>query len=369
MKIIQLIQTPQLRGAEIFACQLSNHLLDQGHNVIVISIFKGNSKLPFRGKMIHLDRPLSKRFYDFKGWKQFSDIVKDFEPDVIQLNAADTLKFAVASRMIHSWKSALIYRNANKFGDFIDSKWKWELNNFQISRMEYVISVSQECEKDFIKTFNFPQHKSETVEIGVEDLPVGSVPADLQGIFESGPVIAHIGGFVPEKNHEGLINIYKNAHKNFPNAQLLLLGKGYLQEEVKKKVTQLGIERNVHFLGYRNDVLDILYHSKVFVLPSLIEGLPGVILEAMFCETPVIAYTVGGIGEVVTDLTGWPIDKGDEKGFQRAMEKVLKDDEDVSVKVSTAKKMISEKFINDKIAERFTSAYKKCLKQEEETFH
>lgn len=366
MKIIQLIQTPQLRGAEIFACQLSNHLLEQGHEVIVISIFQGNSQLPFRGKMIHLDRPLSKRFYDFKAWKHFSDIVKDFEPDIIQLNAADTLKFAVASRLLHSWNSALIYRNANKFGDFIDSKWKWQLNNFQISQMEYVISVSQECEKDFIKTFNYPQHKSETVEIGVEDLPIGAIPSDLQEIFNAGPVITHIGGFVPEKNHEGLINIFENVHKKFPKAQILLLGKGYLQADIKEKVAQLGIKENVHFLGYRNDVLDILKHSQVFVLPSLIEGLPGVILEAMFCETPVVAYTVGGIGEVVTDRTGWPINKGDEKGFQVALEKVLEDSNDTSEKVVTAKKMITEKFINDKIAERFTKAYRKCLKQEKD---
>lgn len=364
MKIIQLIQTPQLRGAEIFACQLSNHLIEQGHDVIVVSIFKGNSKLPFEGEMIHLDRPLSKRFYDFKGWKEFSGIVASFKPDIIQLNAADTLKFAVASKLLYKWHQPLVYRNANKFGDFIDSRWKWEFNNFQISKMAYVISVSRECEKDFIQTFNYPQHRSETVEIGVEDIPIGEIPADLREVFDRGPVIAHIGGFVPEKNHEGLINIYRNVLRKFPNAQLLLLGKGDLQEKIRQKVKDAKLNDNVHFLGYRNDVLDIVYHADVFVLPSLIEGLPGVILEAMFCETPVIAYNVGGIGEVVTDETGWLIPKGDENKFTRSLEEVLEGTEKTSQKVSSAKKMISERFINDKIAERFAGAYEKCLKQE-----
>lgn len=363
MRIIQLVQTPQLRGAEIFACQLSNHLMEQGNEVIVISIFSGDSQLPFRGKTIHLDRPLSKRFYDFKGWKKFSKIVEDFKPDVIQLNAADTLKFAVASKLLSSWNTPLIYRNANKFGDFIDSRWKWKLNNFQIQKMDYVISVSRECEIDFSETFPYPQEKSETVEIGVENLPIGNIPEDLQEIFDAGPVLTHIGGFVPEKNHEGLIKIFAAAHKKFPNAQLLLLGKGHLQEKIKQKVKDLNLENNVHFLGYRNDVLDIVHHSKVFVMPSLIEGLPGVILEAMFCETPVIAYRVGGIGEVVTSLTGWIISKDDETAFVNAVEEVLNGNETVSRKVSTAKKMITQKFINDKIAQRFFKAYEKCLKQ------
>lgn len=363
MKIIQLIQTPQLRGAEIFACQLSNHLVDQGHDVIVVTIFTGNSSLPFKGEMIHLDRSLSQRFYDFKGWKEFSKIVGEFQPDIIQLNAADTLKFAVASKLLYSWHQPLVYRNANKFGDFINSKWKWRLNNFQISKMAYVISVSRECEKNFIKTFDYPQHKSETVEIGVEDLPIGDIPPDLKVIFERGPVIAHIGGFVPEKNHEGLINIYRKIHEKHPKAQLLLLGKGGLQGEIQEKVRDFKIEDNVHFLGYRNDVLEIVHHADVFVLPSLIEGLPGVILEAMFCETPVIAYNVGGIGEVVTDHTGWLIPKGDETLFSKDLEKVLEGTEETRKKVSTAKKMISERFINDKIAKRFTAAYKNCLNQ------
>ena len=102
MKIIQLLQKPQLRGAEIFACQLSDHLVQQGHDVIVVTIFSGDSELPFKGEIINLDRPLGKRFYDIKGWRMFASMVKDFKPDIIQANAADTLKFAVSTKFLFS---------------------------------------------------------------------------------------------------------------------------------------------------------------------------------------------------------------------------------------------------------------------------
>jgi len=364
LKIIQLVQKPQLRGAEIFACQLSNHLMELGHEVLVISIFEGDAKLPFRGKTINLDRNINKRFFDFSGWMQFNKIIKDFKPDVIQSNAADTLKFAVSSKLLFSWKHPLVYRNANKMSDFINSKLKWRLNNFYLSKVNYVISVSKECEKDFLKTFNFPKQKIETVEIGVEDQNIGDIPSDLLEIFKRGPVLAHIGGFVPEKNHKGLIAIFNKVLKVHPKTQLFLLGKGKLQDEVKKQVSDLGIQDDVHFLGYRNDVLEILKFSEAFVLPSLIEGLPAVILEAMYCETPVVAYNVGGIGEVViSGKTGWLPEKGDEEDFEKSLKEVLQKGQDGQRKVANAKQMISEKFINIKIAKRFYAAYQKALGQ------
>ena len=363
MKIIQLIQKPQLRGAEIFACQLSNNLEQQGHEVLVVTIFKGDSKLPFKGKILGLDRPVNKRFFDFNGWSMFHRIISEFKPDIVQANASDTLKFAVSSKVLNSWKQPIIYRNANKMGDFITSQLKWRLNKFYVSKVAYVISVSKECEKDFIKTFLYPQKKISTVEIGVEEQILGGIPEDLMEVFQRGPVITHIGGFVPEKNHEGLINIFERCLNKFPEIQLLLIGKGNLERKIESKVNDLGIQRNVHFLGYRNDVLDVLHHSKAFVLPSLIEGLPAVILEAMYCETPVVAYNVGGIGEVVVQgETGWLVEKNEEATFQVYLEEILNGNEDISARVRTAKNMISDKFLNKQIAERFAKCYLEVLK-------
>ena len=361
MKIINLIQKPQLRGAEIFACQLSNHLEKSGHEVLVITIFKGDAVLPFKGKIVHLGRPGNKRFVDYKGWQELNRIIRDLNPDIIQANAADTLKFAVGSKLLYSWKNALVYRNANKSGDFINSNFKLIFNKFLISQVDFVISVSKECELDFIKTFNYPKEKINTVEIGVEEELVSDyLPIDLKPVFDKGQVITHIGGFVKEKNHFGLLRIFKEVVVNQPNLQLLLIGKGKLRDETRKLAADLGIEENVHFLGYRTDVLDILKYSDAFVLPSLIEGLPGVILEAMYCQTPVIAYDVGGIKEVVIPgKTGWLLNKNDEKGFSRDLLIALEDEAVASDRVGKAHRMILDKFLNSTISSRFLAIYKK----------
>jgi len=192
---------------------------------------------------------------------------------------------------------------------------------------------------------------------------LGGIPDDLREIFQRGSVISHIGGFVPEKNHEGLINIFKGSLEEFPESQLLLIGKGNLEGEIKSKVKELQIQDKVHFLGYRNDVLEILHHSKAFVLPSLIEGLPAVILEAMYCETPVVAYNVGGIGEVVVQgKTGCLVEKNEETAFQEQLEEILSGNENIPEMVKTAKNMISDKFLNKQIADRFAKCYFEVMK-------
>ena len=357
-----MIQKPQLRGAEIFACQLSNHLLDRGHDVMVVNIFPGDSKLPFKGEVKYLNRPSSKRLFDYVGWKKIDEIIKDFKPAIIQANAADTLKFAVSSKLLFKWDSKIIFRNANKMGDFINSQMKWHLNNFYINRVDQVISVSKECEKDFIKTFDYPQSLINTVEIGVEETAIEVVPHDLKNIFQRGPVVAHIGGFVPEKNHEGLIRIFSRIKEKYPNIQLFLLGKGKLENHIKDIVRKLELNNDVHFLGHRSDVLEILKNSQAFLLPSFIEGLPGVILEAMYCRTPVIAYNVGGISEVVkSGETGWLIQKGDEDDFVQASLNVLNSSLEKEARIIAAKTLIHKSFLNSKIAERFEATYKKVI--------
>jgi glycosyltransferase involved in cell wall biosynthesis len=366
LKIIQIVQKPQLRGAEIFACQLSNHLVDKGHEVMVVTIYPGDADLPFKGEIIDLNRPYKKRFFDPQGWRTFSNIVEKFKPDIIQANASDTLKFAVGSRFLNKWRFPIVFRNANKISDFIDSKPKKLLNSIYTSQVDYVVSVSKECEKDFIKTFNFDKRKISTVEIGVEDIDPEGIPEDLQAIYDIGKVVVHIGGFVPEKNHSGLLNILKEIIREDPKTQVLLIGQGKLRNKVEEKIEELNLWPNVHLLGYRSDVLNILKNSQAFVLPSFIEGLPGVILEAMACRTPVVAYNVGGIGEVVkSGETGWLVSKNDEDQFVNDLKTILDAGEIVESRIKNARAMIESQFFNSKIAERFINVYSSLLRDKE----
>lgn len=100
--------------------------------------------------------------------------------------------------------------------------------------------------------------------------------------------IGHIGRFVAQKNHTFLIDVFNEIHKKNDNAILLLAGQGPLQEEIKNKVQELGLESKVKFLGQINDTYKLYQALDIFVLPSLYEGLPVVGVEAqatgLLCE-------------------------------------------------------------------------------------
>lgn len=101
-------------------------------------------------------------------------------------------------------------------------------------------------------------------------------------------VIMNVGRFMEQKNHTFLIDIYKAVHETRKDTLLVLVGEGPLFEKIKRKVTTLGLENAVQFLGRRSDVPDLLNAADVFLLPSLFEGLPIVSVESQANGLPIV---------------------------------------------------------------------------------
>ncbi len=104
-------------------------------------------------------------------------------------------------------------------------------------------------------------------------------------------VIGNIGRLHEQKNQSFLIDVFYEIQKRKDNAILLIIGKGPLENELKEKVSNLGIDNKVYFLGNRKDIERIYQGMDVFVLPSLFEGLGIVAIEAQVSGLPVIAST------------------------------------------------------------------------------
>ena len=93
-------------------------------------------------------------------------------------------------------------------------------------------------------------------------------------------VIGHIGRFEPMKNHKFIIDWFEDFSKSHPDFSLMLVGEGSLFDEIKNNVKERGLDSRVIFAGKRGDVPVLLKVFDVLILPSLFEGLPGVVLEA-----------------------------------------------------------------------------------------
>lgn len=104
-------------------------------------------------------------------------------------------------------------------------------------------------------------------------------------------VIGHIGRFMKQKNHEFLIDIFNELYKENNNYKLMLIGQGPLQDEMKQKVKDLGIEDAVMFLGQKTDANKYYQAMDLFLFPSLYEGLGMVFVEAQSAALPSVAST------------------------------------------------------------------------------
>lgn len=108
------------------------------------------------------------------------------------------------------------------------------------------------------------------------------------GIAEDDFVVGHVGRFYPQKNHEFLIDVFAELHKQKSNAKLLLLGDGPLQEKIRQKVETLGLGGAVIFAGLQKEPAPFYSAMDVFVFPSLWEGLGIVLLEAQYSGLPCV---------------------------------------------------------------------------------
>lgn len=122
-------------------------------------------------------------------------------------------------------------------------------------------------------------------------------------------VIGHIGNFVEQKNHSFLIDIFAELISKNSNYQLLLISDGYLMQQIKEKVHNLGLDNNVIFLGKITDVQNYMQAIDIFVLPSLYEGLPVALVEAQATGLPcLVSNTVAKESNLTDSLKFLSID-------------------------------------------------------------
>lgn len=151
------------------------------------------------------------------------------------------------------------------------------------------------------EVFFSPSHKREEIR-RVLGIPLGAF------------VVVAVGSLTEKKGHRYLLE----ACKQLPGMYLLIVGDGYLRLELEKYASD-----HIRFLGVRSDIRDLYAASDAVVLPSLWEGMPNVILEALASGLPVVATNVGGVSEVVNDgENGFLVPTRDPVALAQALKKV-----------------------------------------------
>ncbi len=141
-------------------------------------------------------------------------------------------------------------------------------------------------------------------------------------------VLLSVARLVPDKDHDTLLAAFSRLAGQHPGAELWLVGNGPRRESLEQQARDLGLAGQVKFLPATNDIRKLYHQADIFVLSSVIEALPNVIMEAMAAGLPVVATRGGGLSEaVVPEDTGFLVNPRDITGLTASLARLLDDPE------------------------------------------
>ena len=137
------------------------------------------------------------------------------------------------------------------------------------------------------------------------------------------PVFIHVGRFAEQKNHVFLLDLFKKILARLPNAKLLLVGRGPLEQQLKDRTRALGIDNSTFFLGIRDDIPTLLMAADVFLFPSIREGLGIALIEAQASGLPCLASNSIPEEALITDrVISLTLDAGPNAWAEEAVKMV-----------------------------------------------
>jgi glycosyltransferase involved in cell wall biosynthesis len=181
-------------------------------------------------------------------------------------------------------------------------------NHFLFGKVNKVIAISEAVRGDVgASNPTLPSEKVITIKnsIDFEKFADVNIPRQqarqMLGLPEDAFVFGTVGRLVSTKGQSFLIEAFAKVRQSIPKAHLVFAGDGRLESKLKQQAVRLGCLDVITFAGLRNDIPQVLRAFDCFVFPSIAEGLPGALLEAMAASLPCIASAVGGIPEVLND--------------------------------------------------------------------
>ena len=178
-----------------------------------------------------------------------------------------------------------------------------------------------------------------------------------------GQELLSVGRLSRAKGLDILLTAVTRVANDAPGLRLSIAGEGELQDELLALRGQLGLDDRVALLGFCGDVSSLMAASDVFVMPSLWEGLPIALLEAVAAGLPVVATAVGAIPEVITNgETGWLVPPGDAEALAGALREALLQPEEARRRAVAAFESANTRYSVDAMVGSFDELYRQLAR-------
>lgn len=233
-----------------------------------------------------------------------------------------------------------------------------------VSRMSMIVAVSQDVKDFLIETVGIKPHRIHVIPNGIEvaDYEMNRHERiEVRRALQCAPedyLICAIGNLYPIKGHKYLIEAMAVLVESHKSIRLVIAGRGGEEAALRRLIKSHGLQGQVELLGFREDVKNILMSADLFVMPSLSEGLPLSLLEAMAARVPVIVSDVGGMPQVIKhSVTGRVVPSGCSLALAQEIEKMIVDRDFASLMADAAYAEVSDNYSIGVMLNRYKRLY------------
>jgi glycosyltransferase involved in cell wall biosynthesis len=289
--------------------------------------------------------------------------------DLIQTHMDLADYYGAAAARLTGARLVSIRQNADEFRT--RRTWKRPpflfLEHLSYEAADAVVAVSEGLVDFLARAEGLPRHKTIVIPNGVDETLAARAPESAAarlalGLEVSGPLVGTVGRLAEQKGQIHLLQAFPAILAERPEARLVLAGEGPERSRLEEEARRLGIDGRVTFLGHREDIPTVLAALDVFAFPSLWEGMPMALLEAMLLERPVVAAHGVGVDEVVTDgITGLLVAPRDPEDLARALLRLLRDPREGARLGEAARRRVLDRYALGRIATEFDRLYRRVL--------
>ncbi len=231
------------------------------------------------------------------------------------------------------------------------------------------LAVCQAVRTDLIKRLRWPPDRVAMVHTGTtfsDEPPDASARQRIRDewrIPDSSPLVLSIARLSYEKGIDVLIRSAAIVHRRQPAARFVVVGDGPLKNALQARIRAAGLDDVVRLAGFRRDIDAVLSAGDLFVLPSLMEGMPNAILEAYNAGLPVVATCAGGLAEAVEhEHSGLVVQPNRARALAAAIMRIL-DDEPLRRRLARqGRQWARERFSLDRIASQYEGLYERLYR-------
>jgi len=297
---------------------------------------------------------------DYFSFLKLANILKEEKIEVIHTHNTQPFFDGTIAGLLAGVKTIVHTDHARNFPDKRRYMFaEWLMSHFASK----IVGVSEHTSKNLIKYEMISPKKIITIPNGIYG-PQYDIEIDIEkkkrelNIQGSGPIIGIGVRLTEQKGITYLLKAMPEVIRVFPEITLVIAGQGPLEGPLKKEAVDLKIDKNVLFAGPRLDIPELLKLFDLYVLPSLWEGLPMVLLEAMAAGCPVIATNVGGTSAVITDgYNGSLIEPMSSGKLTKELLKLLRHEKLRAMYSQNGRGIFVEKFSAETMTRKYENLY------------